>query len=83
MVPAIEVQLVGESPNVIEKGLANGQRLTQANATSFQAGKSQEESVAGMTAVWQYGPDLFWKMHEVVREANPHWKPTEGNEPSA
>jgi hypothetical protein len=36
-----------------------------------------------MTAVWQYSADLFWKMHEVVREANPHWNPaTEGNEPS-
>jgi hypothetical protein len=39
--------------------------------------------MAGMTAIWQYDPSLFWKMHEVVREANPHWNPAEGNEPSA
>jgi hypothetical protein len=50
----------------------------------LQAGKSYEAFVAGMTAVWQYSADLFWKMHEVVREANPNWNPpTEGNEPSA
>ena len=40
--------------------------------------------MAGMTAIWQYSPKLCWKMHEVVREANPHWNPpTEGYEPSA
>jgi hypothetical protein len=48
---------------------------------------SYEEFVADMTAIWQYSPDLFWKMHEVVREANPHWDPPEegeeGNEPRA
>jgi hypothetical protein len=58
--------------------------VTEDEEPLLQAGKSYEEFVAGMTAVWQYDPDLFWKMHEVVREANPHWNPaTEGNEPSA
>ena len=36
--------------------------------------------MAGMTAIWQYDPSLFWAIHEVVREANPHWNPMEGNE---
>ena len=52
----------------------------------LQAGMSYEEFVAAMTAVWQYSADLFWKMHEIVCEANPHWNPPEGeegNEPSA
>jgi hypothetical protein len=43
--------------------------------------------VAGMTAIWQYSADLFWKIHSVVREVNPQWNPPneeeEGNEPSA
>ena len=44
-------------------------------------GMSYDEFVAGMTAIWQYSADLFWKMHEVVREANPHWNPPmEGEE---
>ena len=47
----------------------------------LKTGMSYEEFVAGMTAVWRYRADLFWKMHEVVREVNPYWNPpTEGNE---
>jgi len=58
--------------------------VTEDEKPLLQAGVSYEEFVAGMTAVWQYSADLFWKIHEVVREANPHWNPpTEGNEPSA
>jgi len=57
--------------------------VTEDEKPLLQAGKSYEEFVAGMTAIWQYSADLFWKMHEVVREANPHWNPAEGNEPSA
>ncbi len=57
--------------------------VTEDEEPLLQAGMGYEEFVAGMTAVWQYSADLFWKMHEVVREANPHWNPAEGNEPSA
>jgi hypothetical protein len=39
-----------------------------------------EDFVAGITAIWQYDPSLFWATHEVVREANPHWNPAEAEE---
>jgi hypothetical protein len=57
--------------------------VTEDEEPLLQAGMGYEEFVAGMTAIWQYSADLFWKIHEVVREANPHWNPTERNEPSA
>ena len=43
------------------------------------AGMPYESFVAGLTAVWQHDPGLFWDLHKVVREANPQWAP-EGNE---
>jgi hypothetical protein len=45
-----------------------------------QAGIRYEEFVAGMKAIWQYDPALFWATHEVVREASPHWNPAEDEE---
>jgi hypothetical protein len=60
--------------------------MTEDEEPLLGAGMSYEAFVAGMTAVWQYSPDLFCKMHEVVREANPHrtsLEDEEGNEPSA
>jgi len=45
---------------------------------------SYETFTTDVTAVRQQSLDLFfWKMYEVLREANPDWNPpTEGIEPS-
>ena len=41
-----------------------------------------EQFLAGLTAIWNYDPAIFWNIHRVVREANPQWQPPgdgEGN----
>lgn len=53
-------------------------------ALLFCQGMSYETFTTDVTAVRQQSLDLFfWKMYEVLREANPDWNPpTEGIEPS-
>jgi hypothetical protein len=40
---------------------------------------SFETFLAGLTAVWEHDANIFWEMHNVVRDVNPQWQPAEGN----
>jgi hypothetical protein len=43
-------------------------------------GMTYEEFSAGLTAIWNYDPAVFWAIHEAVRGVNKHWQPeAEGN----
>ena len=49
----------------------------------FQPGMDFGLFTKNMSAVWQNSAELFWKIHELVREVNPQWQPAEeaeGNE---
>jgi hypothetical protein len=38
-------------------------------------GMPYEEFSAGLTAIWNADPDVFWEIHEAVRGVNTHWQP--------
>jgi hypothetical protein len=40
----------------------------------LKAGMPYEQFLAGLTAIWNYAPAIFWNIHRVVREANPQWQ---------
>jgi len=43
----------------------------------FSAEMELEDFLVGATALLHELPDVFWEIHEKVREANPQWKPPE------
>ena len=45
----------------------------------FEAEMAFDDFVVGATALMHELPEVFWEIHEKVREANPQWVPTEGN----
>jgi hypothetical protein len=48
----------------------------------LKAGMSYAGALAALTAIWNYDPEVFWQIHNIVREANPQWSPKgdqEGN----
>jgi hypothetical protein len=67
-VASVELWLTCVECNILDE---NGEPV-------LRAGVSYEEFQAGLTAIWNYAPEVFWELHQAVRSVNPHWEPEEG-----
>ena len=36
--------------------------------------------VHSLTVIWEHDANIFWEIHNIVRDVNPQWKPAEGND---
>jgi len=58
--------------------------LDENSGPLFEANMAFDDFVVGVTALLHELPDVFWEIHEKVREANPQWAPaTEDAEKNA
>ena len=64
-IAAVEIWLTLVSCDIVDE---QGQPV-------IKEGIDYKEFLRGLTAIWEHDADLFWELHEYVREVNPQWAP--------